>query len=177
MVFQCLTILHYFALFSSIVALTNQTSHHMGQPNSILVFALGCIGALSPEVVRLYKLRHRPLKKFSSYYYAASGVYACLGGVVAVVLPSVTVWAAFYAGVTWPTLISTITHHQKKSRTMFVANQRGSDNIIKATDKSDRLTRSMPESGPVELKASRARISPLKTFKEFIQNHADGLFE
>jgi hypothetical protein len=141
----------------------------MGQPNSTLVFALGCIGALSPEVVRLYKLRSRPWKKFSSYYYVISGVFAALGGVVAVVLPSVTVWAAFYAGVTWPTLISTITHHREPKIVEAANERRMRDNIVKATDHTREMEMYLPAKRNV--KASR-----FGDFVELVRNHADGLF-
>ena|ERR1700690_4174165 len=151
----------------------------MGQPNGITIFALGCVGALAPEIIRLYKLRSRPWKKFSPFYLIISGIYAGLGGVVALVLPSVTVWAALYAGVTLPTLISTVVHHRGKDTVDMANERRVRDNIIKATDQSDRSSYCPPKSQPTEPQA-RARTPKAPgsiSFGEFMQNHADGLFE
>jgi hypothetical protein len=131
----------------------------MGQPKNIPVFVLGCIGALAPEIVRLYQLRHKPPKAvFSWWYYAASAFLALLGGVVALTLPAVTTWAAFYAGITTPTLISAATKHRNK------------DVVALANEKTK----------PIELQAKRAEISKpprLETFVDVIRNHADGLFD
>jgi len=110
------------------------------------------IGALAPEIVRLYRLRNKPPGKFSSFYILVSLAFAALGGVVALVLPATTVWAAFYAGVTWPTLVSTIAHHREKP--VALANSR-EDFIIKAHDMTP---------------------SKLKQLVELFRDHADGLF-
>jgi len=78
---------------------------------------------------------------------------------VAVVLPSVTVWAAFYAGVTWPTLISTITHH----RSVYAVNERRmKGNFVRASD---------------ETPSNVQEVNPVKKMVEFLRDHADGLFE
>lgn len=50
--------------------------------------------------------------KFSLWYFVISGLYAVVGGVIAIILPAVNYFAAFYVGVTWPTLISTLLHHR-----------------------------------------------------------------
>lgn len=127
----------------------------MAQPKPILVFALGCLGALAPEVLRLYKLRNRP-PKFSAWYWCISVVYALLGGVVAVLLPAVNLWAALYAGITTPTLISTAARHRSThSEIKNMANARY-DDVIRASE---------PE--------KPGRISRLA---RSIRNHADGLF-
>ncbi len=73
-----------------IVLSTNPENLQMSPPTHVLVFALGCIGALAPEIVRFYKLRHKPPKSlFSFWYFLTTGVYAALGGVVAIVWSSV----------------------------------------------------------------------------------------
>jgi|GEM_PF-5405311 hypothetical protein len=72
----------------------------------ILIFAMGCIGAIAPEIVRLYKIRTKPLPRFPRSYYLISILFALLGGVVAIILPATTLWGAFYAGVSLPVLIS-----------------------------------------------------------------------
>lgn len=153
----------------------------MGQPKNTLVFALGCVGALAPEIVRLYKLRKKPPKEvFSWWYYVASVLLALLGGVVALVLPAITAWAAFYAGITTPMLVSTATKHRTKTIIALANEQRIRDNIIKATDHTDEIASASGKPKSYELQAKRAEISKIsrfKTFWEFIQNHADGLFE
>ena len=140
----------------------------MGQPKSILVFALGCAGALAPEIVRLYKLRKNPPKEvFSYWYYIPSVLLALLGGVVALILPAVTMWAAFYAGITTPTLISTAAKHREKVEIRNMVNT-SDKNIVKAVDRS--------EPNFVINKAQRADVSRFKRIVELIRNHADGLF-
>ena len=74
--------------------------------HSGVVFAVGMVGALAPEIVRLYGLRNSP-QQFSRFYLVASAAFAALGGIVALLLPATTLWAAFYAGISTPTLIST----------------------------------------------------------------------
>jgi len=140
----------------------------MYPPTHVLVFALGCIGALAPEIVRFYKLRHKPPKSFFSlWYFLATAVYAALGGVVAVALPAVTLWGALYAGITTPVLISTAAKHRKRTEIRNMANDKQM-NVVKAIDQSD------PKENIV--KAQQARISHFKHFVEIIRNHADGLF-
>lgn len=67
---------------------------------SLATFFAGFIGALAPEVVRLYQLRQSP-QTFQSWYYAISLVYALLGGFVASIMPGVAggpLWWAFCVG-------------------------------------------------------------------------------
>ena len=70
------------------------------------IFICGCVGAAAPEIVRLYKLRHRPFT-FPKSYFLISIFFFLLGGFVAVILPAITLWGAFYCGITLPSLIST----------------------------------------------------------------------
>jgi hypothetical protein len=140
----------------------------MYPPTHVLVFALGCIGALAPEIVRLYKLRKNlPKEVFSLGYYLVSIVYSALGGVVALILPAVTMWAAFYAGITTPTLISTAAKHREKVEIRNMVNRRD-QNIVKAIDRSESKTEI--------IKAQQANVSLFKKNIELIRNHADGLF-
>jgi hypothetical protein len=133
-----------------------------GHQDRWLTFLLGCVGALAPEIVRLYDLRRKPPKEvFLWWYYIASVPYALLGGVVSLVLPATTTWAAFYAGVTTPMLVSRILKHGKRSETRNMVNER--DNIIRASD---------PTQKPFYKTKRRVRA-----FVEFVRNHADGLFE
>lgn len=79
----------------------------MDQPPRAYVLLLGMLGALAPEIARLYGSRRTLLKESFSYrYWIVSAVYAFTGGIIAVILPAVTLWAAFYTGVTWPLLFT-----------------------------------------------------------------------
>jgi hypothetical protein len=82
--------------------------------NTALVFLLGMIGALAPEIVRLYSIRHSPAKFRWSWFYAVVSLgFAALGGTLALVLPATTYWGALYVGVTTPVLVTSIA---KKAR-------------------------------------------------------------
>lgn len=72
----------------------------------LATFVLGMGGALAPEILRLYTIRQRPSEfTWSGFYVVVSLAFASLGGLVAVILPATTWWAAFYAGVSTPVLI------------------------------------------------------------------------
>jgi hypothetical protein len=72
-----------------------------------VVFLVGTVGALAPEIVRLYNLRLGRSEPITGYYLTISIIFAALGGLVAVLLPATTPWAAFYAGISTPVLINT----------------------------------------------------------------------
>lgn len=73
-----------------------------------LIFLLGSVGALAPEIVRLYSIRNNPAQfQWSWFYLIVSILFACLGGVFALVLPATTLWGSIYVGISTPTLIST----------------------------------------------------------------------
>lgn len=55
------------------------------------LFVHGCIGAVAPEVVRLYKRRLVTRKmKFSRFYLIISLVYVILGGYIASIFPGIS---------------------------------------------------------------------------------------
>lgn len=141
----------------------------MERPTHVLVFTLGFIGALAPEIVRLYSLRRKPRGEvFSLWYCAVSLAFAALGGVVALLLPATTPWGAFYAGITTPTLISAaFKHRMKATKPAQFINERP-DNIIRAID---------PTLGRDDktIRASEPKRN-LGWWIELIRNHADGLF-
>lgn len=77
--------------------------------NAAAVFVFGAVGALAPEIVRLYELRTNPSRfRWSWFYVTVSLLFAALGGVLAVGLPATTVWGAIYVGVSTPTLVNTV---------------------------------------------------------------------
>jgi hypothetical protein len=71
-------------------------------------FGVGCIGAAAPEVIRLYNLRLKPVFRWSWGYLLFSIPFILLGGFVACLLEPSSKYAAFYAGVSTPVLISSI---------------------------------------------------------------------
>jgi ABC-type transport system involved in cytochrome c biogenesis permease subunit len=73
------------------------------------MFFLGLVGALAPEVVRLYEMRSDPQRFTLSWFYLiVSILFVALGGFVAVVLPAQNPQGAFYAGISTPVLINTV---------------------------------------------------------------------
>jgi hypothetical protein len=88
--------------------------------------------------------------------------YAALGGVVAVILPCVSRWAAFYTGLTWPMLISTAIRH-KGEKAIYLANSRDADSRMHALMRRPSLNETI--------------IANLKAGVEFVRDHADGLYD
>jgi hypothetical protein len=124
--------------------------------NGLLVFALGSFGALAPEIIRLYELRWKSVK-FSCWYLFLSLLYAIVGGVVALILPSVNYYAAFYAGITAPITISTIARKRRPK--------------VKNTPQV-----SVSDRGSFEQRAADSKVKSFQAVKKIIQDHADGLF-
>ena len=77
------------------------------------IFLFGCIGAMAPEIVRLYNLRHNQSRRWSRFYFFVSLLFMFLGGVLAWILPTTTYWGAFYVGVSTPLIVSTIVRDRK----------------------------------------------------------------
>jgi hypothetical protein len=101
------------------------------------VFLVACVGAAAPEIVRLYRLRTHPDVKFPWYYFIVSLLFFALGGVVALILPATTLWAAFYAGVSTPLLISRIAAKPPKSEELAVT--RGEESVAETAGLRDYL--------------------------------------
>ena len=81
----------------------------MNRPElNIYIFIAGCIGALSPEIVRLYRLRYNPSFKWSWFYLIISLLFSFLGGIIAWILPAITYYGAFYAGITTPVFVNNL---------------------------------------------------------------------
>jgi hypothetical protein len=75
---------------------------------SFETFGVGCIGAAAPEIVRLYNLRLKPEFRWSWGYLLFSIPFILLGGFVSCLLEPTSKYAAFYAGISTPILISSI---------------------------------------------------------------------
>ncbi|WP_410644000.1 hypothetical protein [Amycolatopsis sp. lyj-346] len=77
--------------------------------SSAVVFLLGMAGALAPEIVRLYGIRHDPDRfQWSWFYLVVSLAFAGLGGLLALALPATTYWGAIYVGVSTPVLVNSL---------------------------------------------------------------------
>ena len=71
-------------------------------------FLIGCIGALAPEIIRVYKLRLSPTVQWSWGYLLFSVPFILLGGFMAYILEPTTNYAAFYTGVSTPFIVTTL---------------------------------------------------------------------
>jgi len=69
-------------------------------------FLIGCIGALAPEILRLYNLRLKPDFQWSWGYLIFSFPFILLGGFIAYILEPTTSYAAFYTGVSTPFIVT-----------------------------------------------------------------------
>lgn len=80
-------------------------------------FLLGGLGALAPELLRLYTIKHKPEEfRWSIFYVVVSLLFAVLGGIVAIALPATTAWGALYAGLSTPTLLNVAAKRARVSR-------------------------------------------------------------
>ena len=71
-------------------------------------FLVGGVGAIAPEIVRLYNLRFQPKLRWSWGYILFSIPFVLLGGFVAWILEPSNYYAAFYSGISTPVLVTTI---------------------------------------------------------------------
>jgi hypothetical protein len=79
------------------------------QVDLTVIYFMGMIGALAPEIVRLYSIRNDPAKfQWSWFYLLISVLFACLGGILALALPATTYWGALYIGISTPVLVNTL---------------------------------------------------------------------
>jgi hypothetical protein len=75
---------------------------------TLSTFVIGCIGATAPEVVRLYNLRSEPRFQWSWGYLLYSIPFILLGGFIAWILEPSSKYAAFYAGISTPVLVTAV---------------------------------------------------------------------
>ena len=74
-----------------------------------MFFLLGALGALAPEILRLYGLRGQGMEMKSwVFYLIASALFAGLGGTIALILPATTPWGAFYVGISTPLIVTQV---------------------------------------------------------------------
>jgi hypothetical protein len=60
------------------------------------LFVAGAVGAIAPEIVRLYEIRMDSNLRFSPFYFLISVAYVILGGYVASIFPGID--KPFWAG-------------------------------------------------------------------------------
>ena len=72
------------------------------------VFLIGCVGAIAPEILRLYRLRNTLKFSWSWSYILISFAFVLLGGFVSYILEPSNNYAAFYSGVGTPFIINAI---------------------------------------------------------------------
>ncbi len=100
--------------------------------NAVHVMLWGMLGALAPEIVRLYSIRRNPRRfRWSWFYLGASAAFALLGGALAVALPATTPWAALYVGVATPALVTSLV---RKGREMAETELKGPIRQLSAFD-------------------------------------------
>ena len=80
-------------------------------------FFIGCVGAIAPEILRLYRLRNSLRFTWSWGYILISIVFVLLGGFVAYILEPSNNYAAFYSGVGTPFIINAITKETQQAAT------------------------------------------------------------
>ena len=80
-------------------------------------FFIGCVGAIAPEILRLYRLRNSIRFTWSWGYIVISIVFVLLGGFVAYILEPSNNYAAFYSGVGTPFIINAITKETQEAIT------------------------------------------------------------
>ncbi|MEO1146620.1 MAG: hypothetical protein AAFY26_13630 [Cyanobacteria bacterium J06638_22] len=72
-------------------------------------FLVGCVGAIAPEIVRLYNLRFQARRlRLSWNYILVSIFFVLLGGFVAWILEPSNNYTAFYSGISTPVLVTTV---------------------------------------------------------------------
>jgi uncharacterized membrane protein YfcA len=82
------------------------------------IFVAGCVGAMAPEIARLYRLRQSGLGRirYLGRYIVVSIVFVLLGGTVAVLLEATSLHAAFYMGLSLPAIVSTAVGKSRSRR-------------------------------------------------------------
>lgn len=72
-------------------------------------FLVGAVGAIAPEVVRLRNvIRDKGTYTWSPALFGISLAYALIAGLIAAILPSANLYAAFYCGVSTDVLIGKV---------------------------------------------------------------------
>lgn len=119
---------------------------------SLQYFLFGCLGAIAPEILRLYRLRNN-IKKFSwSWGYAlVSLLFVVLGGSIALILEPRNAYTAFYSGVSTPFIINAIAREAEEAS--------GTEAISVTQDKIATGKSADIESNTVQARGGEKRLS------------------
>ena len=101
------------------------------------VFFIGCVGAIAPEILRLYRLRNTLAFSWSWSYILISIAFVLLGGFVSYILEPSNNYAAFYSGVGTPFIINAIA---KETQTQAIPAPQLATKPTQ-TDQEDEITR------------------------------------
>ncbi len=107
-------------------------------------FFIGCVGAIAPEILRLYRLRNSLRFTWSWGYIVISIVFVLLGGFVAYILEPSNNYAAFYSGVGTPFIINAITKETQEAvipQEIPVVRDSSADTQITVPNKETEVTR------------------------------------
>lgn len=97
---------HLFKAVPLVNAQSEESTGNFWENPVIWIFSFGCIGAVAPEIVRWYQLLQKGEEiKIPSRFFIVSVVFAILGGVIAIALEAKTLYAAFYNGVSLPSIM------------------------------------------------------------------------
>ncbi len=89
-------------------AQSEETTRNFWENPAIMIFLFGCVGAVAPEIVRWYQLGQKGEEiTVPARFIAVSIVFAILGGLIAWVFEARTPQAAFYNGVSFPSILKT----------------------------------------------------------------------
>lgn len=104
-------------------------------------FIVGFIGALVPEIIRLYKVRFSHKMDFPILYYAISILFALFGGIIVWILQVSNYLNAIYVGVATPLLISGLYKNISQGRTRVDRENEETISDGKLTDYIDSIFR------------------------------------
>src|ERR1039458_6038758 len=123
-------------------------------PTCGLVFLLGCLGALVPEIYRLYQERWKlNTLRFSLGYFVLSAAYASVGGVMALYLGAANPKTAIYVGLTLDVTLSAFIRKRKPHTKPAQFLNDEESNIVHAIDQT-------PSEGGNIIKASKPKQRP-----------------
>ena len=75
----------------------------------VATFTIGMLGAIAPEVLRMYKVRREPWQPVPRHYWAVSLAYCALGGVAALLLAQESnLVSAFYVCLALPVILGVL---------------------------------------------------------------------
>lgn len=144
------------------------------QSHNLINFAIGCVGAMAPEIWRLYNLRTQPIFRWSWGYLLFSIPFILLGGLIAWMLEPTTKYAAFYSGLTTPTLLTTAlkdsTKALKESKEIEIENKKLADRVRSLEKFMPDAEQTLPPEWSTNFDSVEARPSAIASMlKQFLR--------